>query len=136
MKVALGLVVHFYTKFLYEAINKAPGWSCWVTVSQTTLDELSFWASTSRTLFRGPIWPPSMSVRIDMATDASDGAWGGVLLGVSNQPMPSQTWTHEFFTPKEQGQSSTLRELLGVQGSLQSFLSLCRGAEVYLQTDS
>ncbi len=87
-------------------------------------------------LFRGPIWPPSRSVRINIATDASDGAWGGVLLGVSNQQMPSQTWAHEFFTPEEQRQSSTLRELLGVQGSMQSFLSLCQGAEVYVQTDS
>ncbi len=33
-------------------------------------------------------------------------------------------------------QSSTMRELLGVRGSLQAFLPLCRGAEVYLQTDS
>ena len=71
-----------------------------------------------------------------MATDASDGAWGGVLLGVSNQPMPGQTWAQKFFTPEEQGHSSTLRELLGVHGSLQSFISLCRGAEVYVQTDS
>ena len=33
-------------------------------------------------------------------------------------------------------QSSTMREFLGVHGSLQSFLALCRGAEVYVQTDS
>ena len=103
MKVALGPVVHLYTRFLYEAISQAPGWSCWVTVSQAALEELSFWAATPRTLFRGPKWPPSRSVRIDMATDASDGAWGGVLLGVSNQQMPSQTWAHEFFTREEQG---------------------------------
>ncbi len=27
MKVALGLVVHLYTRFLYDVINKALGWS-------------------------------------------------------------------------------------------------------------
>ena len=57
-------------------------------------------------------------------------------MGVSNQQMHRQTRAHEFFTPEEQRESSTLRELLGVQGSLQSFLSLCRGAEVYIQIDS
>ena len=33
MKVALGPVVHLYTRFLYEVIDQAPAWSSWVTVS-------------------------------------------------------------------------------------------------------
>jgi hypothetical protein len=136
MRVALGPVVHLYTRYLYEVINQALGWSGWVTVSQTALEELSFWSSMTRTSFRGPIWPPSRAVSIHMATDASEGAWGGVLLSVSNQQMPRQTRAHEFFTPEEQRQSSTMRELLGILGSLQSFLPLCSGAEVYVQTDS
>ena len=32
MKVALGPVVHRYTRFLYEVINQVPRWSCWVTL--------------------------------------------------------------------------------------------------------
>ncbi len=114
MKVALGPVVHLYTGFMYEVINKARGWSGWVTVSQAALEEMSFWPSTARTSFRGPILPPSRAVSIHIATYASEGAWGGVLLGVSNQQMPRQTRAHEFFTLEERGQSSTLRELLGV----------------------
>ena len=45
MRVALGPVVHLYTRYLYEVINQALGWSGWVTVSQTALEELSFWSS-------------------------------------------------------------------------------------------
>ncbi len=121
---------------MYEVIDQALAWSSWVTVSQTALGELSFWSRTARTSFRGYIWPPSRSVRIHLASDASDGAWGCVLLGVSNQPMPGQTRAHEFFTPEERMQSSTMRELLGVRCSLHAFLPLCQGAEVYLETDS
>ncbi len=33
MKVALGPVVHLYTRYMYEVINQALGWSGWVTVS-------------------------------------------------------------------------------------------------------
>ena len=50
--------------------------------------------------------------------------------------MPGQTRAHEFFSPEERLQSSTMRELLGVRGSLQAFLPLCQGVEVYLHTDS
>ncbi len=74
MKVALGPVVHLYTKFMYEVINPALGWSGWVTVSQAALEELSFWSSTARTSFWGPIWPPSRAVSIHIATNASEGA--------------------------------------------------------------
>ena len=77
-----------------------------------------------------------MSVRIHMESDASDGAWGCVLLGVSNQQMHGQTRAHEFFSPEERVQSSTMRELSGVRGSLQAFVPLCQEAEVYVQTDS
>ena len=55
MKVVLGPVVHLYTRFMYEVINQALGWSGWVTVSQAALEELSFWSSTARTSFRRPI---------------------------------------------------------------------------------
>ena len=94
-----------------------------MTVSHTALEELSFWAASARTPFKGPIGPPPRAVRIHMATDASGGARGGVLLGVSIQQMPEQSITRVFFTLEEQGQSPTLRELLGILGSLQSFHS-------------
>ncbi len=42
MKVALGLGVHLYTRFLYETVNQALEWSSWVTVLQAALEELSF----------------------------------------------------------------------------------------------
>ncbi len=103
-----------------------------MTVSQTALEELSFWAASARTPFRGPIGPPPRAARIHMATDASGGAGGGVMLGVSNQQTPEQTKAHVFFTLEEQRQSSTLRELLGILGSLQSFHSpLSRGGGLH-----
>ena len=136
MKLALGPAVHLYTRFLYEVINSAPQWTSWVTTTPEARDELLFWSSSDRELFFGPIWPPSRSVSIRLASDASAVAWGGILLSSSDKPLPRVPVAHEFFSQEEQGQSSTLRELLGIQGTLGAFLDWCQGAEVYIQTDS
>ena len=58
MKVASGRVVHLFTGFLYQVIDTAPTWSSYVNLSSTALEDLSFWASLSRTSLAGPIWPP------------------------------------------------------------------------------
>ena len=104
-----------------------------MTVSQTVLEELSFWSASAGIPFRGPIGPPPRAVRIHMATDASGGAWSVVLLGVFYQQMPEQARARVFFTLEEKRESSTLRELLGILGSLQSFhspLSRNRGLHI------
>ena len=69
-----------------------------MTVSQTALEELSFWSVFAGIPFRGPIGPPPRAVCIHMATDASGGAWSVVLLGVPYQQVPEQARARGFFT--------------------------------------
>jgi hypothetical protein len=135
MKVSLGMVVHLFTRFLYQVIDMAPTWSSYVTLSSSALEELSFWAGLSRTSFTGPIWPPLRSAVVQLATDASNIAWGSLLLHTVGQSPPVNHVAHEFFEPWERSQSSSMRELMGVLGSLRAFLPWCRDAVVFCQTD-
>ena len=98
MKVALGTVVHLFTRFLYQVIDVASTWSSYVTLSSFALEELSFWGGLSRTSFTGPIWPPLRSAVVQLATDAINIAWGGLLLHTVGQSPPVYNVAHEFLS--------------------------------------
>jgi len=67
---------------------------------------------------------------IKVATDDSDiGRGGHILSGVTYV-------AHEYFSPWEAIQSSTYRELLGVNRCLQALLDRCKGKFVVLQVDA
>ncbi len=107
-----------------------------MTVSQTALEELSFWSVFAGIPFKGPIGPPPREVRIHKATNASGGAWSVVLLGVLYQQIPEQARTRVFFTLEEKRESSTLERYWEFLVPCYLFISLCQGAEVFIQTDS
>ncbi len=66
---------------------------------------------------------------IEIATDASDIGWGGLTLsGVTYV-------AHEYFSAWKAIQSSTYRDLLGVNRCLQALLDRCKGKFVVLQVD-
>ena len=98
MKVALGTVVHLFTRFLYQVIDTAPIWTSYVTLFATALEELSLWAGLSRTSFTRPIWPPIRSAVVQLAFDASNIAWGGLLLHTVGQSPPVNNLAHEFLS--------------------------------------
>ena len=135
MKIALGPVVQLYTRYLYQVVESAPSWFSFVPVSPLAIEELEFWQDFNINAFFQPIWPPSNPICVQIASDASATAWGGLILSSSYRPLPSVTSAHEFFNSWERSQSSTLRELLGVLGTIQAFLPWCRDAVVFCQTD-
>ena len=98
MKVALGTVVHLFTRFLYQAIDTAPSWTSYVTLSATALEELSFWNGLITTSSTEPIWPPTRSVVVQLASDAGNIAWGGMFLHTVGQSPPLNNIAHDFLS--------------------------------------
>ena len=134
MKVALGLGVHLYTKFLYETVNLALEWSSWVTVSQAALEELSFGrlllGHPSRVLFGLFPWRFAFIwLQMPVMEHGVVCCWECPISRCLSRPKLMNS------SPSRR-QSSTLRKLLGVLGSLHSFIPLCQGAEVFIHTDS
>ena len=78
-------------------------------------------ATTASSHSGAEIWPSQKVVSIKVATDASDFTWGGHTMG---GPLLR---AREYFTCKENVQSSTFREILGVLRCLQAFVHTCIG---------
>jgi hypothetical protein len=130
MKLAWGPITQLYTRNLYHILNNVLSLNCWVTISDEALNELYFWNDLPRLRFETDIWPSPIGLSIKVATDASDIGWGGhTLSGISYV-------AHEYFSPWETVQSSTYRELLGVNRCLQSLIEICKNKFVVLQVDA
>ena len=135
MGLALGSVTRLFTRGMYADIDTAVSWEHWVTLSLGTLAELRFWQGTSREAFTQPIWPVQYSEPpVHMECDASGIGWGGLVA-----PCVSENATavaHGFFRPWERAASSTLRELMGLLSTVQSFLAQCANRRVRIQVDN
>jgi hypothetical protein len=130
MKLAWGPITQLYTRNLYHILNNVLSLNCWITVSDEALNELHFWNDLPRLRFESDIWPSMSGLSIKIATDASDIGWGGhTLSGITYV-------AHEYFSQWEAIQSSTYRELLGVNRCLQALLDKCKGKFVVLQVDA
>jgi hypothetical protein len=130
MKLAWRPITQLYTRNLYHILNNVLSLSCWITINDEALNELHFWNDLPRLRVESDIWPSTSALSIKVATDASDIGWGGhTLSGV-------RYVAHEYFSPWEAIQSSTYRELLGVNRCLQALLDRCKGKFVVLQVDA
>ena len=88
----------------------------------------------SNVLYRANLASFTFAV-VQLASDASNIDWGGWLLHTAWQSSPVNNVARDFFEPWERSQSSSMRELLGVLGSLRAFLPWCQDAVVFCQTD-
>ena len=129
MKLVLGQVARLLTRDLLGLVaNTADDqWDLWVDLSPEATEELLFWASLKREDCTSPIWPVPAVTTLTINTDASETAWGAV------SPLGT---AHGYLTSEQRGSSSSLRELVGILGALQSYGEQLRGHSVRLLTDS
>ena len=130
MKLAWRPITQLYTRNLYHILNNVLSLNCWITIGDEALNELHFWNNLPRLRFESNIWPSSSGLSTKVATDASDIGWGGHTLSDVIYVA------HEYFSASEAIQSSTYRELLGVNRCLQVLLDRCKGTFVFLQVDA
>jgi hypothetical protein len=128
MGLALGPMARLRTRYLYACLNSRVSWRSRVPICEEARAELRFWASRDREAWGLCVWPlPVWHAEVQVASDASDAAWGGVAPGLqAHGPLPAVA----------RGTSSAYRELLAARCVLQSFVGQVRGRAVTLYTDS
>ena len=84
MGLALGPVVRMWTRAIYRVINSANSWNQKVDLSAETAHEIKFWSECLDQFNGQPIWPINPQIKIISYSDASDAAWGGYLVHISN----------------------------------------------------
>ena len=130
MHCALGPIVRLFTRALYQDIESRSTWHDAIKLSQNSLKELHFWKDNliTRNGFTFKHHPTTAKI---IFTDASDSGYGGFLC----ERLGSKICVGKF-TFKEQGLSSTSRELLAVQNVLDCFGHFLEGQSVQINTDS
>lgn len=145
---AMGPVVQLFTRASYSLVNATvgdpPQWRRRVRIEGGVLEELRFWTTIDRLEFREPIWPrPAAPADVRGAVDASDFGWGGHLLDDLQSGRPLRDWrplgeveARGFLTMFERGESSTYRELCGLQSFLESTVHWVRNSFFQVYVDN
>ena len=129
MRLALGPVTRMQTRALYECIKSVPRWDSPVSLSSEASLEVEFWFQCLGQFNGQPMWPISPDIKITVYLDASDQAWRGYCVKVSNSVAKGS------FTQEEAEESSTFRELRGTYYVLSSLVKEVRGNVVRHRTD-
>ena len=130
LELALGAVVHLFTRQMYAFIGSDPVWDAQRPLAGGARQEFFFWAA-NLVAFDGT------AIRLDsfcvttLECDASATGYGGIL-----RVDGSTEVVRGRFTSAEAETSSTFRELLAIKYSLSALLSLVHGRRITLYTDS
>ena len=130
MGLALGPVVRMWTRAIYRVINLANSWNQKVNLSEEAAYEIEFWSECLGQYNGQPIWPINPQIKITSYSDASDVAWGGYLVQISNSVAKGN------FSETERGYSSTWRELKGTLNVMHSYIDCLKGNTVKHRTDN
>ena len=84
MGLALGPMVRMWTRAIYRVINSANSWNQEVDLSAEAAHEIKFWSDCLDQFNGQPIWPINPQIKRISYSDASDAAWGGYLVHISN----------------------------------------------------
>jgi hypothetical protein len=111
--LALGPVTRIFTRNMYACIENRDHWRGRVNLTSGTLKEVRFWTQALSQWDGQAIWPTQLKHPRVLHVDASDSGWGGWQEGLQHFEA------YEGFTPSEAEESSTMRELLGLERLLQ-----------------
>ena len=127
MSLAMGPVVHLWTRAMYRDICSAPCWDQPICLSSDSCSEVLFW---KQNFDKGgfPIWAPSPKIEVLSYSDASGLCWGGFAVHINGKPAVG-SWSEE-----ESGRSSTFHELGAIRYVLESYRDDLRGKEVCHKT--
>lgn len=129
--LALGKVTRLFTRAMYICIESRSSWSGTVSVSAQVRQEAAFWYTSLDEWDGAAIWPQQLHNPLILMVDASDEAWGGFL-----ENGDSLLEARERFTEEEAADSSTRRELLGLERLLQTMEQKLMGHHALVYTDS
>ena len=130
LSLAVGPLTRLRTRAMYADIATSDDWHSPLDMSEDTFAELKFWL-THYNFTTGYSFKPSPITTTILFTDASDDGYGGYLVKRAGQAVVVGK-----FSEHAQSMSSTMRELLAVQYSLQSLTSLLANESVRVYVDN
>ena len=78
--LAFGRLSYMYSRALDLAASSAPHWRARIQLPAVARAELAFWLTVPQSAYTSPIRRPPLRPAFRLCTDASDHAWGAVLL--------------------------------------------------------
>ena len=130
MHLALGQIVRFFTRRIYQQIEGRQSWSRTETIAPGTREELQFWSQGLETM-NGCSFKPQNTTTTMIFTDASSTGYGGYTVQQLGELICAGTFTND-----EVETSSTFRELLAVKYVLQSYGDLLKNQNIQLNSDN
>ncbi len=129
--IALGPVTRIFTRELYACLEERDSWSGSVELTRGATEEAKFWSKAMVKWDGQAIWPTQLVHPRVLHVDASDTGWGGWQEGLDHFDAC------EHFTPEEAAESSTMREMLGLERLLRLLTpEELRGQQVLIYTDN
>ena len=129
--LALGPVTRIFTREMYACVELRSGWRDSVELTPGARREMRFWRDTLSRWDGEAIWPTKLVRPRVLHVDASDSGWGGWQEGLQHFDAC------EYFTPEEAAESSTVREMLGLERLLRLLRpEELRGQQVLVYTDN
>ena len=129
MGIALGPVVHLWTRSIYSDICRADCWDKPFCMSQESQSEVLFWKDNFD-CSGYPIWSPSPKVEVLCYSDAGGQGWGGFAVQFSDK-VARGSWSGA-----DSMKSSSFREVKAIRHILESYSEELRGKEVLHRTDN
>eukprot|EP00111_Clytia_hemisphaerica_P009430 TCONS_00027673-protein len=130
MKFVLGDITQLKSRYLYEAIDSEVAWDAPISLKKfpQAIRELEFWLGNLRRLNHRFI-SEHRATFVNVYSDASD-------FGIGSHIPALGAESHRNLDPKEQGLSSTWRELSAILYSLRSFKQLLTRQSINWFTDN
>ncbi|MEW8544538.1 MAG: reverse transcriptase domain-containing protein, partial [Candidatus Thiodiazotropha sp.] len=130
MSFSFGNICMIMTRNIQIRIVERKNWDSLLTLSQSVVEELSFWFKMLEVLPFRALFPLNRSPERIVFVDASDFAGAAVLLSSSNQVA------RYMFSESEAKLSSTYRELRALEYAIQCFSSSLEGHFVKVYTEN
>ena len=112
MDSAMGTVVRFYTRGMYNDILQRMSWKSYITVSESTKTELLFWKGNSSSLNEADMHYSKFNLsNLNIFSDASNVGYGAYIEEQGSQV--TGTWFDD-----EASKSSTWREIEAINRSI------------------
>ena len=130
MGPGIGALTRLFTRKMYQFIENSNNWDGKHDLDGGTVHELRFWRENLDSL-NGYTIKDRHAVTKVVYTDASDHSHGGYIVQKLGNII-----AHGSFSEEERGKSSTLRELLAVKYTLESFKDMLKHQVVLWHSDN
>ncbi|KAK6189957.1 hypothetical protein SNE40_001916 [Patella caerulea] len=139
MQIVLGNIVRFNTRFLYDCVLGRASWNSSVKITPEAFGELRFWNNSLRHLNSSGVEICNLDAEntfdFEVFCDASDVGFGGYFSACLDARFESGEVFGNWHN-HERVQSSTWRELAGVQRTVRSFAKTFENKRLIVSLDN